>query len=250
MQPQLVTTPENTEHWLQEKMSSARESITIVAPYVGGILEESLPKRASEVQVRLITSLKVNDVISGATNIHSIFALASQRVQIQSISNLHAKVYMVDNYDVLVTSANATYNGWRSNLEIGLATQNTEIAQQINHLLKQARPYPWTTPELKRYAEWASANPKLGPQPRTVSTDIIKGAFEGWLKLAINGVEQLSEEFSLTDAYEKLLPLAAVHYPQNKHPKEKIRQQLQGLRDLGLLEFVSPGRYRRLTIET
>ncbi len=35
-------------------------------------------------------------------------------------------------------------------------------------------------------------------------------------------------------------------YPVNQHIKDKIRQQLQYLRDLGLLEFLGDGRYRKL----
>jgi type II restriction enzyme len=35
-------------------------------------------------------------------------------------------------------------------------------------------------------------------------------------------------------------------YPNNKHVKPKIRQQLQVLRDHGYLEFESKGRYRLL----
>jgi type II restriction enzyme len=37
--------------------------------------------------------------------------------------------------------------------------------------------------------------------------------------------------------------LHALH-PSNRHIRPKIRQQLQVLRNLGLLEFVLPGEYR------
>jgi type II restriction enzyme len=37
--------------------------------------------------------------------------------------------------------------------------------------------------------------------------------------------------------------LAQLH-PANRHVRDKIRQQLQVLRDLGLLEFVGRGKYR------
>ena len=33
-------------------------------------------------------------------------------------------------------------------------------------------------------------------------------------------------------------------YPQNRHIRPKIRQQLQRLRDLGYLEFIDRGIYR------
>jgi len=51
------------------------------------------------------------------------------------------------------------------------------------------------------------------------------------------------EEFSLADVYAHADELAKLH-PKNAHIPDKIRQQLQVLRDLGLLEFLTPGSYR------
>jgi type II restriction enzyme len=50
-------------------------------------------------------------------------------------------------------------------------------------------------------------------------------------------------EFTLADVYAHGGTLAKLH-PNNTHVRDKIRQQLQVLRDLGLLEFLAPGSYR------
>jgi len=52
------------------------------------------------------------------------------------------------------------------------------------------------------------------------------------------------ETFSLKQiyAFEALLQQK---YPNNRFVKDKIRQQLQILRDQGLIEFVSSGVYRK-----
>jgi type II restriction enzyme len=50
-------------------------------------------------------------------------------------------------------------------------------------------------------------------------------------------------EFSLSEVYLKENQLAALH-PENHFVRDKIRQQLQVLRDLGLLEFLGAGEYR------
>ena len=86
--------------------------------------------------------------------------------------------------------------------------------------------------------------------PVDVSIEALQAAFSSWPGLTIQGVARLPEEFTLAQAYQRLLPLAAQAHPNNRHPKDKIRQQLQGLRDLGLLEFVAPGRYRRKAPES
>jgi Dam-replacing HTH domain len=50
-------------------------------------------------------------------------------------------------------------------------------------------------------------------------------------------------EFTLADVYAHAAALAKLH-PNNAHVRDKIRQQLQVLRDLGLLEFLGSGSYR------
>jgi type II restriction enzyme len=53
----------------------------------------------------------------------------------------------------------------------------------------------------------------------------------------------LHRTFSLADVYAHADTLAKLH-PANRHIQPKIRQQLQVLRDWGLVEFVGGGAYR------
>ena len=52
-----------------------------------------------------------------------------------------------------------------------------------------------------------------------------------------------AERFSLADAYDQEDELQKLH-PHNRNVRPKIRQQLQRLRDLGLIEFLGGGTYR------
>lgn len=66
----------------------------------------------------------------------------------------------------------------------------------------------------------------------------------GWTLDVLNCIRRLSkQEFTLAEAYAFSDELARLH-PKNRHIGEKIRQQLQRLRDLGFLEFVGRGHYR------
>jgi len=66
----------------------------------------------------------------------------------------------------------------------------------------------------------------------------------GWLLDVMRCVEKTGQrEFTLEDVYAFAAELSALH-PDNNHVKDKIRQQLQVLRDKGYLNFVSRGRYR------
>ena len=66
----------------------------------------------------------------------------------------------------------------------------------------------------------------------------------GWLIEVMKCVELLNKpSFDLDDLYGFETRLIGI-YPRNRHIKEKIRQQLQVLRDRGYLEFVARGQYR------
>ena len=67
---------------------------------------------------------------------------------------------------------------------------------------------------------------------------------KGWLLDVMNCVEQFSKrEFSLEEIYA-FEPLLNKKHPNNSHIKDKIRQQLQVLRDRGYVEFLNRGVYR------
>ena len=67
---------------------------------------------------------------------------------------------------------------------------------------------------------------------------------KGWLLDTMKCIEDLDKkEFTLDDMYAFEKKLSKFH-PDNKHIKDKIRQQLQILRDRGYLDFINRGEYR------
>ncbi len=65
----------------------------------------------------------------------------------------------------------------------------------------------------------------------------------GWLGQVLAGLRMLGKEnFTISDAYSLAARLAAV-YPSNRNIHEKIRQQLQLLRDADVIVFHGKGRY-------
>lgn len=67
---------------------------------------------------------------------------------------------------------------------------------------------------------------------------------KGWLLDIMRSIEKLDKrEFTLDDVYGFENELSKFH-PENKHVKDKIRQQLQVLRDKGYLEFLGRGMYQ------
>jgi type II restriction enzyme len=68
----------------------------------------------------------------------------------------------------------------------------------------------------------------------------------GWTLDVLQVVQSLGKlEFTLADVYAHADALVRLH-PKNAHVRPKIRQQLQVLRDLGLLAFLGSSSYRLL----
>lgn len=67
---------------------------------------------------------------------------------------------------------------------------------------------------------------------------------KGWLLDIMRSIEKLRKrEFILSDLYTFESELQKLH-PDNQHVRDKIRQQLQILRDKGYLDFIARGRYQ------
>jgi len=65
-----------------------------------------------------------------------------------------------------------------------------------------------------------------------------------WRDDVLDCIKKLDKEiFTLRDIYAFADVLAHKH-PDNKHVKDKIRQQLQFLRNDGVLEFLGKGSYK------
>jgi hypothetical protein len=74
-----------------------------------------------------------------------------------------------------------------------------------------------------------------------------KNEGKGWLLAVMRCVEALPEQFTLAQmyAFENVLQQ---QFPANRHIKDKIRQQLQLLRNQGILEFSARGQYRKIPL--
>ena len=268
---EVVTTP--TLDWLSKKAKICRSRMVMGSPYVNnGVLKLTslVPKEASRT---LVTRTDLRDFAVRASSLDSLCTLAKDGVNIRSLSKLHAKVYVFDDA-TLVTSANATFAGMSRNLECGLATNDKEVADRLaSSLLKGfgTRRYPplVTLKELEGLYEAVAAirvslPPAVLPSPEdseysadslpTIEADfsivddtaLIEG-LAGWKRLTMRGVLEMPEGgFQMSDLLPVCQPMATREYPNNHRVREKLRQQLQYLRDLGLVEFVDDrGFYRR-----
>lgn len=70
----------------------------------------------------------------------------------------------------------------------------------------------------------------------------------GWLMDTMACIDLIrSDSFSLNDIYQ-FEDMLKIKHPKNNHIKDKIRQQLQILRDKGFIEFTSRGNYKKVIL--
>ena len=92
-------------------------------------------------------------------------------------------------------------------------------------------------PEAEVRSRWASLSFLQKTKPVEERT---------WLVSTLRVIDELGrQEFVLEDLYRREGDFSKM-FPNNRHVRPKLRQQLQRLRDGGLIEFVGRGRYRRL----
>lgn len=99
---------------------------------------------------------------------------------------------------------------------------------------------------LIRHAEWIEREAALAQyrQGELLQTDDV--ARRGWMLDILRCIDNLSsDEFELSELYSFEPKLSTLH-PKNRNIRAKIRQQLQILRNRGIIEFTSRGKYRRI----
>lgn len=246
----------------------SKESITLCAPFVKeDIINDIFTNKHENVKVSLITNVKLNSILHKSLDIPAIKKIVEHDGQVYSRSDLHAKVYIFDNEKVVITSGNLTHNGLVKNFEYGVLIDEEEyVRKSVNdisnimkdnevtgfigykELLKIVSLYEGIKdiklPNLPNIEDIILSEDKhVSLNSYSISTQL-----KGWNKAVFNIIDCFkNDQFILSDVYFHELDLQK-KFPKNSHVKAKIRQTLQNLRDLGLIEFIDSGCYRRLWI--
>jgi len=191
---------------------------------------------------------------------HRFFEFLCFRGNIQQIATYHPKLYLFDQKNeiasAIIGSSNLTSGGLKNNIEVnikitsgyddeifsdlsatflqmkllgGKFKPNDEYIDQYEELYRLVRKGKiiHNRPQFKKLRELESSLPR----PEIQREDLV-----GWMKLVY---EHLPEgEFSAVYLYQ-FVGIFKQKYPDNRHIRAKIRQQLQFLRNVGLLEYPS-----------
>jgi len=260
-----ITTP--TRDWLEAKLQYCHSRFLIASPYVGTFLTTLAKRVRPGVPTTLLTRTDLRDFALGSSDIDALCDFAKLGATVLSLAGLHAKVYVLDDKAALVTSANATHSGMTRNWECGVSIENRTEVEDVAELLLHgfgARQVPqsWDADEIGRLREPVRILRKQLPPvkklptleasqlppirlARESRTHLLEG-FSGWTRLVLQAVLAQKETFfKLDQLAHTCSPLVSEQFPRNRFVRPQLRKQLQRLRDLGLVEFLGGGNYRR-----
>jgi hypothetical protein len=248
-----------------ELCESSNRSIRLCAPFVkSDIVDAVMTVKQTKATVDLITKISLKNFHNKASDAAALDNVLSNGGEVYNCSNLHAKIYIFDDSECVITSANITTSGFKRNIECGIWSNDSAIVantisfyETICNRADVGRISERVMSEINSLLEKLPAVPKIKypkfniqPDEKELSDENLLTIAEnltGWKKDVFLALGQVGDEFATREVTVMANHLQA-RYPRNNNREAKIRQILQQLRDLGLVEFVRPGVYKKLWI--
>ncbi|MDR3090230.1 MAG: phospholipase D-like domain-containing protein [Desulfobulbaceae bacterium] len=236
----------------------SKETIRLCSPFVKtSIIERIL--NCSSVPISLITNINLQSFHRKASDIDALRLLLDNDTSVFNCSTLHAKVYIFDYKTCFVTSANLTPSGLTRNLERGIITDDPYLVNSalsdFSFIINNASVGKITKKTIETITQILKNIPKSEriDYPNFEITALyeddlsaITKHLNGWKFDVFQEINNLPNESFNTIIVNEIAENLKNKYPNNNNREAKVRQQLQHLRDLGLVEFISPGIYKRL----
>lgn len=105
-------------------------SIRIVSPFLSCKMAEllcSIHELKKDIECAMITRIYMKDLVEGANSLDALTMLVENGIEVYALQALHAKVYLFDDSEVIIGSANFTWSGLNKNCELSIITDDTNI---------------------------------------------------------------------------------------------------------------------------
>jgi phosphatidylserine/phosphatidylglycerophosphate/cardiolipin synthase-like enzyme len=238
--------------------SSARNSILLCAPFVKqDIICDVVSSKLSRVKIKLVTRISLESFHRKASDSQALRTVIANNGEVYNVSNLHAKIFIFDNAECYITSANLTSSGLEHNYEYGIYSDDrtfvNSVVSDFNQLLSDTQTGIIKTKNINEIDEILQSIPSL---PRTHYPSLrlnlagnispITANLHGWKLAVFNALDSLDITEFDASVSNQIAEQLGILYPSNANREAKVRQVLQQLRDIGLIQFVSPGNYAKL----
>ena len=217
-------------HWLghmKEATRATRNQVRLMSPFVQRQAMRDV-LGSSKAKIRLITRYNVADFRSKVSDIGVLDDLMALGADIRGVSGLHAKVYIFDSDQAIVTSANLTGRALRTNREFGvLGTEDfvDPVSAYFEQLWHDGEPL--TKRLLSRMhadldkASKASTEPEddLPDYGASPSLDGIETSTQGFVKFFGSGNNRANRSMPIAEEIRRSGCHWACTYPRNKRPR-------------------------------
>ncbi len=239
-----------TQHWendLIELVKGANEKIYLSSPFIKTpVAKLIIDNKNKGVDCKLLTKFTLSNMRGGGLDLSAVQAFKNSGFSPKNIDSLHAKIFIFDN-KAIVTSANLTNSGLHNNLEYGVLLKNeTQIEKDFLSYYNNTNYQHIQDEHISKAQKILSKLPKiqksknLNGEMQIFAKELDKNLSTGNQKV-FDGIEQIGSEIFITqDIYQFKGQFSG------KTPENTIRRNLQELRDIGLLEFVEKGVYKKL----
>ena len=247
-----------------DMVEQTEDKMRITSPYIkSNSVEKMVSVKNSDVSIEYITSFKLMTFYRKSSDFKALSTILNNNGTIKNYHSLHAKMYIFDDKQAIVTSGNLTYGGLNANYEYGVLIKDKNNVANITHdfydIFNCNITGKITLEKIENAERIIESTPRdKAPKFKSLQfedddNDIFDGGslaivenLSGWKLEVFNCLQSIENQtFSLNETYAFEEALSE-KYPDNRNIKDKIRQQLQYLRDLGLIEFKSRGEYRKL----
>ena len=269
MSYQIITNP--TTDILLDQVRNSHEQL-FVCPFIkANIAKLILDNISAESKTLVLTSYKLTNFYRGSSDLTALKSFIQKSVPVRNLPGLHAKTYIFDSDRAIITSGNLTLGGLNNNYECGVLIDDAKTVSKLKSdfliIFKDKDRVSIVTEEIisitegilakvpkEKKVKFEKSDKELFPQKvyepeddlYDAGVETITNTLSGWRLDVFNLIVKIPLNlFTLDDVYAFIKQLQELH-PENRHVKAKIRQQLQELRDLGLIEFSGKGVYRKL----
>lgn len=244
------------------------QKIRLCAPFVKeDIVSEIFDQKSSSCEVELITKINLKNFYNKSIDLNALRIIVNNGGRVFNFPKLHAKFFIFDDRQVVITSANLTTSGLKQNYEYGIFTNEADLLQtvvsdfnnlqqnqitgrinsshidQISSILAEIPEFP--APEIPSlYLDYEGQDPMFDQKTQAIVNNL-----SGWKKAVFHAIQKIQKQVFTSSDCSDLVPELKNQFPNNHFVEAKIRQQLQELRDIGLIKFEGNGIYRKLWIE-
>lgn len=185
---------------LADLLRTAEEFVLLASPFVtrgvASWITELLSRNPSRLQLRILclTNIKIESILSGSLELEGIAEMGRllPNLSVVHLPSLHAKVFVSDNKQAIITSGNLTNGGLRKNCEYGVCLRLPNLVRDVRQDF-EGFAHLGAPIEIRELESFASELGGLRESFQTRNRELLRGArskFNSKLKSAEDRVLQ------------------------------------------------------------